>query len=105
MGSLLHKPRLVHDEHAVRIAQALQHIGAHAILQIISAPSASPQQGLHPSRMRKPRLLGQKPAGLALHSGQEPVQEGPGRLANFSSPEHGPDPALEPVQIFRPRGE
>ena len=64
--ALLQEAGLGEDQHCIRIAQVLDHIGPQVIPDRIGVPAHAREEILHPVRRGVPRRLGQLPAVLAL---------------------------------------
>src|SRR3954470_15337973 len=101
--ALLQEPGLVDHQHAVPIAEGLDHVSADAIAPAIRLPAAAPQQRLHAVGALKPGLLGQKPACLGPDPGQQAIEKGSGGRPYFGPAEHRSDPLLERRQFAFPR--
>jgi len=72
LRAFLKETSLVHDQHAVRIAQILNHVGLQVVTHTIRVPLRRIEQPLHPLRTRLTQLFGKLPAILALDAREQP---------------------------------
>jgi hypothetical protein len=80
-STLLHEPRLVGDQHAVRVAQLLDDVAADVVADRVGIPHGV----AGPFR--------QRPASLTLHIGQEALDESPDGLSRL----HADRPAMRSI--------
>ena len=102
LGALLEEPGLVHDQHRARIAEVLHNIAAQVIPDPVWVPAGVIEQPLHPIWGRRPGLLGQLPAVLALDTGQQATQERPCPATDLHPAEPRRDPLAQRLQLSRP---
>jgi hypothetical protein len=73
--AFLDEPGVVDDEHTRGVvAEGAQDVAADVVTDAVDIPARGAQQPLHAVRGHRPGVLSQRPAVLALESGQQPAQ-------------------------------
>ncbi len=97
--ALLQESRLIHDQHAIPMAEVLHHIRPQVNTHLPRVPPGVVQQPLHPIRRGVPGRLRQLPAVLALHRSQQPRHirpRLPPRLDPAEPARHPPEQRIQP---------
>jgi hypothetical protein len=99
LGALFQEPGVIGDQHPVRLAQLLHHIGADVIADPVHVPVRAAQQPLHAIGTDLAGPFRQRPAVLPL----QPCDQ-PGHILPHAGPRLGTaEPARDPlVQLVRP---
>ena len=66
MRALLEETRLIHNQHAVLVAERREDVILHQLAQCIGRPAAAAEQGLNAIRPLQSGLFRQHPSGLPL---------------------------------------
>jgi hypothetical protein len=101
-AALLKVARLIDHEHRVLAAQALGHVAAQVIADLVSVPGGAGQQVLQPARRGMPGLLSDRPAVLARKLRHQPQHQVPGMPPRLHPGEPPGDPAHQPVEMRPP---
>jgi hypothetical protein len=102
MLTFLQEPGLVHDQHAVRIAERRARVVAHSIAQRLGLPAAAPEQRLHAIWPFGAGLLGHQPAGLAGDPGEQSVEEGGAGFFQLTPAENRREQILQSRELVLP---
>jgi hypothetical protein len=104
MRALLDEAGLVQHQHGVRITQLLDDVGLQVVADLLGIPAHAAEKVLHPVGRGIAGTLGQLPAILALHRGQQPAQIGQQASARLDPGEAGRKARAQPLQLRRPGG-
>jgi hypothetical protein len=99
---LLHEPGLVEHQHGAGIAEMLHHVGPQVVADRVGVPPPPAEEVLHPVRRAVARRLGEPPAVLAFHGGEETAQVHQRAPARLDPPEPWPEPPHQLIAGPRP---
>lgn len=94
---------VVGDQHPVLAAQVGHHVVADLIAQHVGVPARPTRQPLQPVRRAVPDMIGQLPAVLPSHIGQQPAhQVSEGRPRFRAGEQRAGDPLGQDSQVLVP---
>jgi hypothetical protein len=99
---LRHEPGLVQHQHGAGIAEVLDHVGPQVVADRVGVPPHPAEEVPHPVRRAVARRLGQLPAVLAFHGGEETAQGRQRAPARLDPPEPRPEPPHQLIEGPRP---
>ncbi len=101
--ALLNEPRLVDDQHAVRVSKPLHDVVANLVAKPIGVPLTAAEQRLNAIGPLGSRLFRHQPAGLPFDARQKPVEKCAACLLQLTPTQHRPDASLERCEFLLPR--
>jgi hypothetical protein len=100
--ALLHEPGLVQDQDRPGIAEVLHHVGSKVVADRVRVPAHPAEEVLHPVRRAVARRLGELPAVLAFHGGEQPAQVRQRPAPRLDPAEPRREPLRQLVEVSRP---